>query len=318
MIWEQYALPKALKRFDCDVLHCTGNTAPLFTNIPIILSLHDVIFMETNFCSILSSPSSNYQKIGNLYRRFVVPFIVRKCQQMVTVSNYEKSKIQNQFPSVNSSKISVIYNGVSRYFKPVTLDSTIDQFIERYKLPQDFFFFIGGKDSRKNTINVLRAFSIYCKNNDNTTKLVILHHTQSEVSKLLKQLKIEKLTARINCIGYVSNTDLSKFYSLSSLFLFPSIREGFGIPVIEAMACKTPVLTSLISALPEVVQDAAYLVNPEQPNEIADAMYLIQNNSDLKNELIAKGYSRSQKFSWAEAAQQTLSLYLYVIQSIKK
>jgi len=309
-IWEQYLLPKAVKKYGCDVLHATSNTAPIFLKTPIILTLHDIIYLEKKILDIFLIHGTYYHKVGNMYRKFIVPLIINKCKNIITVSNFEKIKILEYFRFLKPDLISIAYNGVSEHFKPVKCNIIKKNIILKYNLPDDFFFFIGGNDPRKNTKNTLIAFAHFIKENPINIKLVILHHTKNELVKMLKEIKEQGLIHHILSVGYVSEKDLPVFYSLSSLFLYPSKREGFGIPIIEAMACGTPVITSFSSSMPEVTKNAAHLIDPENPLDIALAMNKIYKDRIYKDFLVKKGLSRSMLFTWDKMAYKLLDMYL--------
>lgn len=308
-IWEQYLLPKAVKKYDCDILHATSNTAPLFLNIPVLLTLHDIIFLEHRLSDFVFSKATYYQKLGNMYRRFIVPLIVRKSKIIITVSEYEKTKILDYFNFLKPRSITIAHNGVSNHFKPIKTKVTLQKIKLKYKLPDHFFLFIGGKDPRKNTKNTLIAFAKFIHKNASNIKLVVMHHNPKELSEILKQIKQPNLIHHIQSIGYVNEKDLPGIYSLSTLFLYPSKREGFGIPIIEAMACGTAVITSNSSSMPEIAESAAHLVDPENPAEIALAIEKIYRNNTYKQELIKKGSKRALCFNWKNMATITLKSY---------
>ena len=118
-LWEQIALPKAAKKYGCEILHCTSNTAPIFSNIPLVTILHDIIYMESSYFKILTGSASSYQKFGNVYRKLVIPRVVIKSDKIVTVSHFEKNRIGDFFGMKNDNRLAAIYNGVSTHFKPV-------------------------------------------------------------------------------------------------------------------------------------------------------------------------------------------------------
>ena len=139
--WEQIALPKAAKKYQCDILHCTSNTAPFFTDIPLITILHDIIYMESSYLKILKSSASAYQKFGNIYRKLVVPRVVKKSKKVITVSHFEKNRIGEFFGIKGDKKLDAIYNGVSEHFKPVSNKEELLRVKNAYHLPDKFFFF---------------------------------------------------------------------------------------------------------------------------------------------------------------------------------
>ncbi len=306
--WEQWALPKAAKEEGCDILHCTSNTAPISLGMPLITTLHDIIYMES--ISIFKKGGTWYQKIGNLYRRFVVPRVVKKSDSIITVSKYEKNRIAEFFKIPESdSRLIAIYNGVTEYFRKIDNQKELDRVKRLYGLPDKFLFFLGNTDPKKNTPGVLKAFSNYLENTNDDMYLVMLDFEESALSKILNDIGDNELRSRIILTGYVVNTDLPAIYNLCNIFLYPSLRESFGIPMLEAMRCGVPVITSNTSSMPEVSGGAAYIVDPYKPEEITNAIITLLNNKELREELVKKGFERSQKFSWKNMAKEVLELY---------
>lgn len=308
-IWEQIALPRAAKKEGCQLLHCTSNTAPLFTSIPLVVTLHDIIYMESSYPKIMKGTGTLYQKFGNAYRKMFVPRIIRKSKKIITVSHFEKNRIGQFFGMANDSRLVAVYNGVSEHFKPVTQPEVLQRVKEKYHLPDHFFFFLGNTDPKKNTKGTLKAFSDFLKKTGQDIQLVMLDYDRKELEALLIDIDDKELINKIILTGYVVNTDLPAIYSQCELFLYPSLRESFGIPMLEAMACGVPVITSNTSSMPEVAGDAAILIDPFKPEEITEAIIQILDNKELRSGLIEKGLNRAAAFSWKAMAQNVLEIY---------
>ena len=307
--WEQFALPKAAKKYGCEILHCTSNTAPYFTNIPLVTTLHDIIYMERSYYNILTGSATTYQKFGNVYRKLIVPRVVKKSDKIITVSNFEKKRIAAFFNIAKDNRLEAVYNGVSTHFKPISDETALNSVKEKYHLPDDFFFFLGNTDPKKNTKGTLKAFSDFLKQSKSDYKLVMLDYDTKELKKLLDEIGDKQLMNHIVLTGYVVNTDLPAIYSQSTIFLYPSLRESFGIPMLEAMACGVPVITSNTSSMPEVSGGAAHIVDPYKPEEITEGMLKILSDKDYSENLCKKGIERSKLFSWKNMADQILVLY---------
>lgn len=307
--WEQIALPKAAKKYKCDILHCTSNTAPYFIGVPLITILHDIIYMESSFLTILKSNASTYQKFGNIYRKMVVPRVIKKSKKVITVSNFEKNRIGEFFNIKEDDKLVAIYNGVSEYFKPVKNKEELKKVKDKYSLPDKYFFFLGNTDPKKNTKGTLKAFSNFIKQTDSSHKLVMLDYDKIELNKLLIEINDINLINYIILTGYVVNKDLPAIYSQCDIFLYPSLRESFGIPMLEAMSCNVPVITSNTSSMPEVAGDAAHIINPFHPDEITAAILKILNDDEYRKLLCDRGLKRSKKFSWNNMAKDYLKQY---------
>jgi glycosyltransferase involved in cell wall biosynthesis len=308
-LWEQFSLPRAAKKVGCQLLHCTSNTAPIFTSIPLVVTLHDIIYMESSYLKILKGTGTLYQKFGNAYRKMFVPRIIKKSKKIITVSHFEKNRIGQFFGIGGDPRLTAVYNGVSEYFKPVTDKTELQRVKIKYHLPEHFFFFLGNTDPKKNTKGTLKAFSDFIKQTGSDQKLVMLDYDLGELEKLLDEIGDKPLIDKIVLTGYVVNTDLPAIYSLCDVFLYPSLRESFGIPMLEAMSCGVPVITSNTSSMPEIAGEAAMIIDPFKPEQITDALIQIVNNKLLIRQLIEKGLQQSAKFSWKAMAKDVLEIY---------
>lgn len=308
-MWEQIELPKAAKKYGCEILHCTSNTAPIFSDIPLVTILHDIIYMESSYYKILTGSATPYQKFGNAYRKLIVPWVVKKSDKIVTVSHFEKNRIAEFFGMREDQCLTAIYNGVSEHFKPITNKEELQRVKEKYNLPDNYFFFLGNTDPKKNTKGTLKAFSDFLKQTGSNHKLVMLDYDKTELNKLLVEINDAGLINNIVLTGYVINTDLPAIYSQCDVFLYPSLRESFGIPMLEAMACGVPVITSNTSSMPEVAKEAAHIINPYNTDEITQGLIKILNDDVYRKLLCDKGLERSMKFSWNNMAKDYLKLY---------
>ncbi|WP_248722646.1 glycosyltransferase family 1 protein [Seonamhaeicola sp. ML3] len=308
-VWEQYALTRAAKKYNCDILHCTSNTAPLFGSTPLITTVHDIIYLERKSLKILTSNATRYQKMGNMYRKLVVPYAVKKSKRVITVSDFEIKQISYFFGFSGNNKLRSIYNGVSEHFRVLKDETELLEIKEKYGLPDKYIFFLGNTVPKKNTKGTLKAFSRFIAQTNSDYKLVISDFSYDHLEKLLVAIGNQELINHIVLTGYVVNTDLPAIYSQSSLFLYTSLRESFGLPMLEAMACGTPVISSNTSSIPEVAGDAAHLVNPFEPQEIADGIVKVLNDEKYRKKLVSSGLERSKVFSWKNMANQVLDLY---------
>lgn len=307
-LWEQSALPKAAKKEGCQILHCTSNTAPINPGMPLVVTLHDIIYMES--FPLFKKSGTWYQKFGNVYRRFVVPKVIKKSDKIITVSNFEKNRIKEffHFPE-EDNRLVAIYNGVSEHFRKITNQDELNRVKKLYNLPDRFLFFLGNTDPKKNTFGALKAFSDYLTQTKDDMYLVMLDYEKNELQKLLADIGDPGLIDRIHLTGYVVNTDLPAIYNLAKLFLYPSLRESFGIPMLEAMRCGVAVITSNTSSMPEIAGDSAYIIDPFKPEEITEGIVKLLNDNALRESLIEKGFKQAKKFSWENMAKDVLNLY---------
>lgn len=300
-LWEQVALPFAVSRLKPDLLHCTSNTAPLYCSVPLVLTLHDVIFLEP----AARKSSSLYQAAGRLYRRFVVPRILNRCRKVITVSHYEKERIC-QVTGLPSKQVQIVYNAFNSRFKPIEPDTYT---VNKYILESGFLFFLGNTAPKKNVDNVLSAYALYLQRSDQKRPLLMADMNCHSVKQMLQRLDIGHVAAYIHCPGYIAQTDLVHLYNAAFAFLYPSLRESFGIPILEAMACGTPVITSRTSAMPEVAGNEALTVNPHSPESIAQALLRLEADPILYKRQKAYGLERAQSFSWERATDELRKIY---------
>lgn len=304
VFWEQIMLPIYARKYGIDILHCTSNTAPMFLTVPLILTLHDVIFMEK---TVGKNTSTNYQKFGNLYRKWLVPKIVRKCQQIVTISEVEKANIIRVL-GLQENLITVVHNGVSGRFGIKPNAETINQVRVELNLDGDFFLFLGNVEPRKNVTNTVKAFVAFAEINPHV-HLVITGLKSTFISDILSEIGKISFLNRFIFPGFVTESVLLTLYAEAKVFLYPSFREGFGLPILEAMAFGTPVVTSNISAMPEVAGNAAFLVNPYSVEEITAGMTIAYENDKLRQQKIKSGFLRPSIFTWQNTAQKMLKIY---------
>ncbi|MFQ3575409.1 MAG: glycosyltransferase family 1 protein [Cytophagales bacterium] len=305
-LWEQRNLPKMISKDKIDLLHCTANTSPIFCPIPVVVTLHDVIYLEKN--PLFAKGYTTYQRFGNVYRRLVVNRAIPKVDKVLTVSQYEVGNILKFFPSIEK-KLEVVYNGVGTHFQKIEDNTILNSIADKYQLPEKFVLFLGNTDPKKNTANTLEAFGHFINQKGVGLKMVVGDINPDYVKSLLAEKNMEHVFEHIHFTGYIKNTDLPAVINLADAFLYPSNRESFGIPVIEAMACGTPVITSNVTSMPEVAGDAALLVDPKNPLDIAEKLIQLTKDNALRNELILKGFEQSKKFNWEKSALQLMGIY---------
>jgi glycosyltransferase involved in cell wall biosynthesis len=309
--FEQFFLPLAANREQVDILHCTGNTAPYFSPVPVVQTLHDVIFMDA-----IPENDSSYQRFGNLYRRKVVPLVTPRSKAVITVSQYEKERILKRL-DVNPERIHVIYNGLNEKRFYFNQDPAFQKAVRhKYDLPEEYILFLGNRSYRKNPARIIQAYVEYAQQVEKPIPLVAPGLSRSYISERLKGLAFSNKSLFFTP-GYIADEDLPAVYQLSKAFLFPSLSEGFGMPVVEAMACGTPVITSNISCMPEIAGGAAILTDPFKPGEIAEAIRRLTTEKELRVEKIKAGLINAKRFSWKRSAEKILRLYEVVYQEAK-
>jgi glycosyltransferase involved in cell wall biosynthesis len=311
-LWEQVALPRAAHKAGIDLLHCTSNTAPIWCDIPLVLTLHDIIFLEPRD----KQNKSLYQNMGWLYRRVVVPRILHKCRRIITVSEFEKQNIINKL-SIPEQQMAMIYNGYNEWFKPqesMEQGHVSDRNQAICPLDSGFLFFLGNTDPKKNTERTLVAYSKYLNRSEMKRPLLMADLDKEYLNGIISRNHIENIREKIVMPGYIQNKDLPYIYNRAFAFLYTSLRESFGIPLLEAMACGTPVITSNTSSMPEIGGNKAILINPESADEIADMLIKLETDESFYQQQKAWGLERARLFSWRSTAQQLLKLYEEVYQ----
>lgn len=301
--WEQFSLPAALRKHKPDIVHCTGNTAPLSSPTPLVLTLHDIIYLETT-----SFGGSAYQDFGNLYRKWIVPKVIRRAKKIITVSEFEKEIIIRKC-GIDKATIDVIYNGVSEKFTTAHPAEIKKSFRSRYLLPEEFILVLGNAAPKKNTQGMIMAYLHYHDITKDPLPLVIADYKKSMVEKILHGQNRSDLIGQFMFPGYISSEEMPLLYSCASLFVYPSLRESFGLPILEAMASGVPVLTSNTSAMPEIAGDAAMFADPDNHKDIAEKMHTILFDTAIMHAYKQKGPARAGQFSWENSAKQLIQLY---------
>ena len=299
--WEQISLPKVANEVGVELLHCTSNTAPIRCNIPLILTLHDIIFLEPRD----KQNKSIYQNLGWFYRRMVVPRILKKCRRIITVSEFEQNNIISKL-GLPRKQVAMIYNGYNDWFRPM---EDTDCVFAKYMAERGYLFFLGNTDPKKNTERTLIAYSKYLERSSVKRKLLMADLDRHYLNDIIERNHIENILSHIEMPGYIVNTDLPYVYSAAFAFLYTSLRESFGIPLLESMACGTPVVTSNTSSMPEIAGPDAILVNPESADEICEQLLKLENDKTFYQQQVEMGLQRAKLFSWKYTADQLLSLY---------
>jgi len=265
-----------------------------------IITAHDISF--TFFPKFFS-------KKRVLWHKFINPQDLLKLQnKIITVSQNTKNDLIKHY-NIRGDKIKVIYSGVDHnlYKKLEDSDPKFQKVIKNYKLPENFILYLGTIEPRKNIETVIEAFSKLKTDKKFTNlSLVIAGDKGWKYKRVFKTAANSIYSKDINFIGYVEREDKPYLYNLAKIFIFPSFYEGFGLPVLEAQACGTPVITSLNSSLNEISNNSAYLINSDYVNQLKNAVCNLLTNQNLAAEYSKKGIANSQKFNWVKTAKTTL------------
>jgi glycosyltransferase involved in cell wall biosynthesis len=299
MFLEQVLIPGQIIRDKVNIYYTPQTTLPLISNTPAIITVHDISYLLYPQC---------YKFSRVLFWRHTLSRSIRQSKLLIAVSQSTKRDVE-EILGVPEDKIKVVYNAVGKHFRVIKDLSFLEKIRRKYSLPPRFILFVGLFSPRKNIEGLLRGFAKLKMSFAVDHKLVIVgkHGWKSQnLPRLIKDLSIE---GDVHFTGYVPDEDLPPLYNLASVFVLPSLHEGFGIPVIEAMACGTPVLASNCPALLEVGSDAAVFFNPYDVDEIAHNLHLLLVNEDLRTECISKGLVRAKEFSWMKSAKDLLKVF---------
>jgi glycosyltransferase involved in cell wall biosynthesis len=301
---EQLLLVRHCKKNELDVLHTTFDFGvPLYPITKIVVTVHDAFFGPLTFFKSFKT---------RLVYQLLTRYSVHKSDITVVISDFVRRKVLQYIPGVRSKadKIRVVQNGVGSKFRSFHHRQEIEQMKQRYRIKGKYLFCVGSFASRnKNLLRILEAFCNLPVRLRSEYQLVIAGEflsTVPEASRVIERLRAEDF---IRCLGYVPDDDLPLLYNGAEVFIFPSLHEGFGIPVLEAMACGTPVMTSNVTAMPEIAGGAAMLIDPFNVNEMTDSMREILANESLRKDLSEKGQARAKSFSWLATARKTLDIY---------
>lgn len=290
-IWYNIRIPKLLKKIKADIFISPDAMTSVKTNIPNLTVIHDINFAHR--------PGDLPKKWSDFYNNNTLKFIDHSTR-IATVSEYSKSDIAKTY-KINPQKIDVVYNGVKTDFIPLKKEQS--QIVTQKTVEgKPYFFFIGSLHPRKNLKNLLLAFNEFKKMDKQNFQLVIGGEIMFKFDEIENTFQKLEYKNHVKFIGRLSHNDLNCYLSGATALTYVPFFEGFGIPVLEAMACNTPVITSNTTSLPEVVDEAAYLTSPNSISEISTAMLELSTQPELGKELVEKGKERLKEFTWEKSA----------------
>lgn len=290
-----------LTKLNFDIYHSFDIRIPYKIKGKLIITIHDLI------------PFLFPEYMNNINKDKFLEYInnnAKRADLIITVSEYSKKEIL-KYLDVSEDKIRIVSPGIdlNKYSKSYFEEKNSVKI--KYKLPENFILFLGALEPKKNIVNIIKGFEKYKKDfKDKETKLIIAGGKGWKYEEIFETYENSKIKEDIIFIGYIDEEDKIPLYKLSRLFVFPSLYEGFGMPVLEAMAAGTPVITSNISSLPEVVGDGAILINPYSIEEISNAINKILNdNEEVVKQMIIKGKEQSKKFIWENSVKKLEKIY---------
>ncbi|MCW1968070.1 MAG: glycosyltransferase family 4 protein [Anaerolineae bacterium] len=312
-LWEQLALPRQALRDAVDVLYCPANTGPirLSPRVKLALTIHDVMYMlpiGTQPGQLPASPS-RYQQLGRLYRRWVVPRAAHRANLITTDSQFSRNDIAQhlgQWLRQPSDEIQVVPLAAAAEYAPQSADA-VNEVLRRLQVKPPYALGLGAIDPRKNTALLIEALE-QLQPSDLTLVITGLDPSaQAHFAALVAQRGL-RLGQQIQLLGFVSERDLAALYTAAEMLLYPSRYEGFGLPVLEAMQCGTPVITANTTSLPEIAEGAALLINPNDVSALCTAIQQLHHDASLRQRLRTAGLARAAQFNWQSSAKLMLTL----------
>jgi glycosyltransferase involved in cell wall biosynthesis len=297
---EQLAIPWAVASAGVDLFHAPHYVVPPITRGRFVVTIHDCIHLR--FPQYLPNRTAIY------YARFMMASAARRSRRVLTVSQASKDDIVN-FLRVPASKVEVIHNALDPRLAGEPTAEEVAHVRERFLLNSPFVLYTGNIKPHKNLDRLVEAFAILRRDGFENTKLLIIGDEVSQYPNLRRLVHRHQLHQHVRFLGFVPDATLAVLYRLAAVFVFPSLYEGFGLPPLEAMAAGAPVITSNVSSLPEVVGDAALLIDPMDAGAIARAMASVLGDPRLRDDLVRRGRERVKAFSWTRSVARIRAVY---------
>jgi glycosyltransferase involved in cell wall biosynthesis len=303
---EQMSVPLALARAKVDLFHAPHYVVSPLTRCPYVVTIHDCIHLR--FPQYLPSRAAHF------YARTMMTMAARRAERILTVSQASKDDILH-YLGVPASKVEVIYNALDARLAAEPTAEEVARVRERYQLASPFILYTGNIKPHKNVDRLIEAYAILRRRGLDGVKLLIIGDEISKYPNLRRLVHRFQLHKHVRFLGFVPDAMLAVLYRLAGVFVFPSLHEGFGLPPLEAMAAGAPVITSNVSSLPEVVGDAAILIDPMDAGAIADAMARVLGDDALRQELIRRGRERVKSFSWERSVARVRQVYSEIVRA---
>jgi glycosyltransferase involved in cell wall biosynthesis len=297
-----YELARKLRRDRPQLLH-VQYTAPLGCPVPVVVSVHDVSFLEH---------PAFFPRARALQLRWTVSRTIRSAARILTGSEFSRDSIARAY-GLDGDRITVVPNAASSGFRPLARENAMRSVGLRFQIAAPFILTVGDLQPRKNQIGLIRAFARLVRDCPQLKHDLVLAGQETWFGPRVREVaRVSGVPDRIHFTGFVSDNDLLQLYNTCEFFVFPSLYEGFGLPLLEAMACGRAVACSNTSAMPEVADGAALLFDPESPAEMERAMADLALDPELRARMERLGLQRSSHFSWHQTAQRTLQVYYEV------
>jgi len=300
---EHFSIPMKLRRLGAGLLHSPHYVRPLLCTVPTVVTIHD--------CIHLLFPQYLPSRMAFRYARFMMGSAVRRSAIVFTVSEASRADILRFYPWADPGKVQVVPNAIDAELLRSPGPDEMERVRERYQLRGRFVLFAGNVKPHKNLERLIRAFArVRGQEGNEDLRLVLIGDDVSRYGSLRRTVEEAGLRQDVRFFGFVPHGTLAALYRMAAVFAFPSLYEGFGLPPLEAMACGTPVVTSRISSLPEVVGDGALLVDPYSEEEIAQGIARVRGDDVLRYRLVERGLIRAASFSWERSVRSIHAGYM--------
>ncbi len=299
ILWEQFILPIQCQWHRIDLLHSPGYVCPIALPCPSVVSIHDMNYFLF---------PQDWSKLALWVLKILVPLSARSSSQIIAVSQSSKRHIM-KILKIPEDKINVTYNGVDKIFHPHHSRREILEMKNRMGIKGNFILSVAFSHPHKNLRRLLQAYYMLRKDKGITHQLLLAGNPGRDHLELVRTVRKLGIDQELIFTGYLPGHQMPLVYQAADLFVFPSLYEGFGLPILESMACGTPVVSSNAASLPEVVGKAGILVDPYHIDGMAGAMYQVLSDKNLAQDLIKKGLRQSKRFSWVQTAKDTLAVY---------
>src|SRR3989339_594678 len=277
-------------------------------SLEMIFNRPDVLFVPSHTLPIIH-PKRSIVTIH--YLRWSTEYALKHAYKIITVSNFSRKDLMDLYKA-DSEKIKVIYNGYNKtLYKNINDQKQVENILSKYGITQPYLFYVGRIEKKKNIPRLIEAFYVLKEKNKNIKeKLVLAGNAGNGYDEIKYQIQEFDLNNDVIMSGWLIEEDMPYLYNAASAFVFPSNYEGFGIPLLQSMACGTPIAASNTTSIPEIAREAALFFNPHNIKSMADSLEKIIIDKNLREDLIAKGYRNVEKFSWEKCAQETLKMIL--------
>ncbi len=291
-LWYDIKIPAILRNVKADVFVSCDGFCSLRTKVPQCLVVHDLAFLHFPLF---------IKKSHLLYYKRNTPRFLAKVNRIATVSEFSKNDIEKTY-QIAVEKTDVVYSAAKEIFKPITA-AVKNEVKEKYTAGKEYFIYTGAIHPRKNLMNLLKAFSLFKKRQQTGMKLVLAGRLAWKYESFTKSMETYKYRNDVVLTGYIDEEELAKLTGAAYAMVYPSLFEGFGVPVLEAMQCGVPVITSSGTSMQEIAKEAALYANPGEINEIAEKMMLIYKDENLKKQLAENGKNIAEQYSWDKTAE---------------